>query len=167
MRIEEKEDKLVIVDFNELEAYKIASKIEEDGIRFYERLTEGVRDENIKGRLRFLLEEERKHLIFFKESLYRMQERTEDAFEEDNLLSYIDYAIFQPYQSIDDMADKIDDVKKALRLGVIVEEKSIKFYQACKDNISSAQTESELQNIINEENRHKALLESILNELKK
>ncbi len=42
MKIEEREGKLVIVDFNELEAYKVASKIEKDGIRFYDNLIQKI-----------------------------------------------------------------------------------------------------------------------------
>ena len=74
----------------------------------------------------------------------------------------MDYGIFEPYQSIRDLGDKLDEVKKALKLGVIVEEKSIKFYQACRDNVSSPETKKELQGIIEEEERHKALFEEML-----
>lgn len=163
MKIQERGDKFVIVDFNELEAYKIATKIEKDGIRFYENLCEGIKDEDVKDKMKLLLQEERKHLNLFEDRLYDVRQRVEDSFEEDDLLSYMEYGIFQPYQSIENMGEKIDDVKKALRLGIIVEEKSIKFYQVCNDNVFSSETKKELQGIIEEEKRHKTLFENMIN----
>lgn len=35
MKVEEKNNKLVITDFNEIDAYKIAYKVEKDGLDFY------------------------------------------------------------------------------------------------------------------------------------
>jgi len=163
MKIQERGDKFVIVDFNELEAYKIATKIEKDGIRFYENLCEGIKDEDVKDKMKLLLQEERKHLNLFEDRLYDVRQRVEDSFEEDDLLSYMEYGIFQPYQSIENMGEKIDDVKKTLRLGIIVEEKSIKFYQVCNDNVFSSETKKELQGIIEEEKRHKTLFENMIN----
>ncbi len=165
MKIEEREGNFTIVDFNELEVYKIASKIEKDGLLFYEKLYNEVEDKEVKKRLKFLLCEEEEHLKFFEGCLNNAREKMEDGFENDDLLNYMDYGIFQPYQSIENMGEKINDVKKALRLGIIVEEKSIKFYQACQENISSVETREELQNIIEEEKRHKDLLQNILESL--
>ncbi len=162
MRIEEKDGKLIIVDFNELEAYKVASTIEKDGIRFYENLIRKITDESVKESLAFLLEEENKHLAFFQKHLSRIGQTREDGFEEDDLLNYMEYGIFEPYQSMSAMRDIIDDVTKAIDLGIIVEDRTVKFYQACKAHVLSKTTKEELQHIIDEENRHKKLLEGIL-----
>ncbi|MFC1709033.1 ferritin family protein [Candidatus Omnitrophota bacterium] len=164
MRIEEKEGKLQIVDFNELEAYKIASKIEQDGISFYQNLVNGVKDESARGKLKYLLEEEKKHLNFFQGCLSKAEEKIEDGFEEDDLLKYMDYGIFQPYEHMNQMKDIIDDVAKALDIGIIVEDRTVKFYQACKDKLTSKEARQEIQNIISEEQRHKELLLGMLSE---
>ena len=74
----------------------------------------------------------------------------------------MDYGIFQPYQSMNELPDKIEDINRALRLGIVVEEKSVKFYQSCMDNLSASVTKQEVGNIIEEEKRHKILLESLL-----
>lgn len=162
MKIQEKNDKLQIVDFNELEAYKIASKIEQDGIAFYKNLASGVKDEGAREKLTHLLGEEKKHLSFFQERLSKVEEKIEDGFEEDDLLKYMDYGIFQPYEHMNQMKNIIDDVDKALDIGIIVEDRTVKFYQACKEMISVKEAQQEIQNIINEEEKHKQLLLSML-----
>ena len=162
MKIEEREGKLTIVDFNELEAYKIAAKIEQDGISFYENLANGVKQDGAKEKLEHLLEEEKKHLKFFEWCLSKVEEKLEDGFEEDDLLKYMDYGVFQPYQHMNQMKDIIDDVDKALDIGIIVEDRTVKFYQACKDKITSQEAKKEIQNIIDEEEKHKELLLGML-----
>jgi rubrerythrin len=52
--------------------------------------------------------------------------------------------------------------KKAFKLGVAIEDKSIQFYQACKNSIIAEDTKRELDSIISEEKKHKALFESLL-----
>lgn len=163
MKIQEKNGKLDVVDFNELDAYKIASKIEQDGIAFYKNLANGVKDDAAKKRLEFLLSEEKRHLSFFQDCLSKVEEKAEDGFEDDNLLSFMDYGIFQPYEHMSQMKDVIDDVDKALDIGIIVEDRTVKFYQACKDKLISQDAKQELENIINEEQKHKELLLSMLN----
>ena len=167
MKIQDREDKLVIVDFDEFEAYRIACKIEKDGLRFYEKL--GSRTENTEvGRaMKFLLEEERKHLRFFEDALSRIRRDKEDAAEDNDLLTSMDFGIFQPYQSIAELENMVGDIPKALRLGIAIEDKSIKFYQACSQNVSVDDVKSELTLIIEEEKRHKDLLNRQLADLLK
>ena len=78
------------------------------------------------------------------------------------MFNYLDYGVFKPYQDLNNMADKISDVKSTLRLGIIIEDKSIKFYQACSQKVASGETKIGLQDIIKEEARHKILLEDLL-----
>jgi len=162
MKIQDEQGKLQIVDFNELEAYKIASKIEKDGISFYRNLVNGIKDKGAREKIQYLLSEEKKHLSFFEDCLSKAGEDTEDGFEDDDLLSYMDYGIFQPYKHINQMKDIIDDVDKALDIGIIVEDRTVKFYQACKDKVTAKAAQKELQNIIDEEEGHKELLLNML-----
>jgi len=162
MKIEEKEGKLIVTDFNEIEAYRIASKIEKDGIGFYEKLSSAAKNKELKNALRFLLQEEKKHLKFFEDCLTKLRQEKEDVWEDDDLLTSLDYGIFQPYQSIEQLENILRDAGKALRLGLIIEEKSIKFYEICREKISGLQAKKEISYIIDEENRHKQLLEDVL-----
>lgn len=161
MKIEEHEGKLRVVDFNELDAYKIACKIEKDGAWFYNKLLGVVDASAAKQVLTFLIEEEKKHLKFFEQCLSGARQSREDRFEEDDLLSSMNFGIFEPYQSIEELENMFPDSGKALKLGIIVEEKSIKFYEACQGQVSSEETRREIANIIEEEKKHKALLESL------
>ena len=167
MKIQEKKDTLVIVDFDEFEAYRIACKIEQDGLQFYEKLAGKAENSGVSQTLNFLLGEERKHLKFFEDSLSRIRNEKEDSAEDNDLLTSMDFGIFQPYQSIAELEDTVKDMPKALRLGVAIEDKSIKFYQACSGNISSAETKNGLALIIGEERKHKDLLETLLKVLVK
>ncbi|MEW6170166.1 MAG: ferritin family protein [Candidatus Omnitrophota bacterium] len=159
-----KNNELIITDFNELEAYKVASKIEQDGIEFYQELSKTLKNNKVtQDKISFLLQEEKKHLKFFQERLFEIRKNIEDNFEEDDLLKYMDYGIFNTFKDIATLTKKIDDIKKALGLGVAVEEKSIKFYEICKNNVSAQNTKKEIDKIIEEEKKHKALFESLLN----
>ena len=162
MRIEERGNDLVIVDFNEIEAYKIARKIENEGINFYKKLVANAGNDETRKKFRFLLNEEYKHLEFFQERIQLLEGKDGEGFEEDDLLTCFDYGIFQPYKSIRDLPDYIDDVKKALRLGLIVEENSIKFYKQCCEQVSNDKVKAELLMIAEEENQHRKLIESII-----
>lgn len=162
MKIDEIKDEFVITDFNTLEAYKIACKIEKDGIDFYEGILRNEKNEDSRKELGILIQEEKEHLKFFDNCLLKIRQRTGDGFEEDDLLNYMDYGVFQPYQSISGLASKISDAKKTLRLGILIEEKSMKFYQACRERVSSSEVQRELSNIIEEEKRHKMCFEDML-----
>ncbi len=165
MRIEEKGGEFVIVDFDELEAYKIARKIERDGLNFYKKLLEKAVEEKTKKALAFLIEKEREHLNFFGDRLSEIREKKDDSFEEDDLLGTIDYGIFQPYQSMEQLEKALDDPRKALRLGLIVENHSIKFYKSCRDKVTSEKTKEEMTRIIEDECEHKAQVEGMLGKL--
>jgi len=100
MKIEDKEGKLVVVDFDEFEAYRIAVKVEYDGIRFYDVFALSVDDPELKRVVGVLLAEERKHLAFFEGCIDRLRREKDDLSEDDSLLNSMDFGIFEPYQSM-------------------------------------------------------------------
>ena len=163
--VEEESGNLVITDFDEMEAYRIACKIEEDGIEFYKRLADKIIIDKTKQIIAFLLSQEEKHLKFFLECLSRLREKKEDLSEEIDLLSSMDYGIFQPYQSIAELDNILNQPRRALKLGIVIENNSIKFYAACKNNISSQEAKKRVALIILEETKHREILEDALNHL--
>jgi rubrerythrin len=165
MKIEEKGSKLVVVDFDEFDAYRISCKIEKDGIRFYRKLSESVNNAEAKNILEFLMDEEKKHLRFFEDCIASLRESGEDESEDDDLISEIDFGVLQPYQGIIELEKAMTDVQKGLRLGIVVEEKSIQFYGACQQEISAADAKMQIGRIIEEEKRHKDLLERMARNL--
>jgi rubrerythrin len=165
MKIEEKDGSFIITDFNESEAYKIASKIEEDGISFYSQVLAQTQNPQVKEKVQYLLEEEKKHLKFFQKRLYEISESKCDANDEDNLLSYMEYEVFKPFREAKDLPESIKDAKTALNIGIIAENSSINFYLALKEQVSSFETKEELAQIIEEEKRHREIFERLLSEL--
>lgn len=109
-----------------------------------------------------MIEQENDHLKFFQDCLFELRKGQEDENEDDDLLEAMEFGIFQPYKSIQDLEKILTQPKEALKLGVIVEEKSIKFYESCRDKVSSLSVKQHLSSIIDEEKKHKALIESVL-----
>lgn len=162
MKIEEKDGKLVITGFNEFEVYRIAIAIEEDGVQFYGKLSQATSKSKVKETLEFLKKEEMRHASIFEQLLQEMRDRGEDRAEDNDILNSIDFGIFKPYQSLQELQSVLTDTPKAIKLGLIIEKKSIVFYQACKKRISSKKVADELKVIIKEEQQHKAILERML-----
>lgn len=151
MRIEEKGGRLVVVDFDDVEACKIACRIERDGIAFYEGLAGRSAGSGARRALGELAREERDHLDFFRGELERLRAEKEDRFEEDDLMDSLDYGVFQPYR---DLAEALDSPAKALRLAQLVEERTVHFYEACRARVGSGAARRELGRIIEEERAH-------------
>jgi len=164
MKIEEKGGNFVITDFDEFEVYRIACRIEKDGIDFYRRLSGATGDIKTKEALEFLLSEESKHLGFFEDCLTQMRQKGEDPSEDNDLIEAMEYGVFQPYQQMSKLESVVKDPAKAMRLGIAIEDKSIKFYSACREKVSSAETRGGLKKIIEEEEKHRELFTSIVNQ---
>lgn len=162
MKLAIENNEIVISDFSAIEAYKIACAIEKDGLSFYKRLREDERNVEVMQSLDFLIDEENRHLAVFEARLAELRNQSEEDFEDDDLFACIDYGIFEPYENIDNLAEYLDDISKALRLGIKSEDKAISFYKACLKDVSSSEAKEELEKIIKEEIKHKKILEEIL-----
>lgn len=161
MRIQEKNGNFVITDFNDMEAYKIACKIEEDGVFFYKKILDKTKNKESKRILNALINEEEKHLRFFEELLFKLEESGENSWEGDDLLSEMDYGIFKPYDNAKAIDSILDNPEEIVKLAILIEDKSIKFYDYCKDNIKNKNAKKEISSIISEENGHKKLIKEI------
>ena len=95
----------------------------------------------------------------------RVKRGIDDPFEDDDLLEHLNYPVFRPYTSIGDLHEVLKDAKKAIRLGIIIEENSEKFYHACMERVSDENAKEEFSRIIEEEQKHKLLLEDIIAKL--
>lgn len=165
MRIEELDGKLEVVDFNEFQAYRIACTIEKDGVQFYEKLLSKIERPELKETFEYLIREEKEHVKFFENCLNQLREKNEELSEDDDLLSSIDFGIFRPFKDETELEKIINDIPKVLSLGVIIENKTISFYKACMENVSSDNTKKELANIVAEETKHKEKLLEIVDSL--
>ncbi len=162
MKIENKNSILTVTDFDEIEAYIVACKIEQDGIDFYKKLLEKSRDPKVKGALDFLLKEEEKHLKLFANAFHAIKEQADSDYDEDDLLTSKDYGIFHPFADYNDSEKIVNNTKKAFSLGILIEHNSIEYYTICKKNVSGLKVKKEIENIIEEEKRHKLLFKKLL-----
>ena len=165
MRIEEKDGAFVIVDFNEMEAYKIACKIEKDGIVFYEDLIQTSKDDATRQALEILLKEEKKHFSFFDTAIFDLRE-SEWYEKEDDLIDAMDYGIFPDHANEIDAEKFVSSPEKALGLGIVMENRSIQFYEACREKVCSEKAKEKISLIIDKEQEHKDILKKILKDMK-
>jgi len=170
MTIEEKNGELTITDFNELEAYVIAGRIEEDGIAFYTALASVEKDPEARKAFEFLADQEREHRAFFQKCEARMRERMEvdnREFEEDDLLSEIDYGIFDFFLDTETIASLAADLPRSLRLAIEVEKRSVAFYNECRKQVSLDTVQDSLTRIIGEEEAHRRRFEALLHSVER
>ncbi|MDP2938622.1 MAG: ferritin family protein [Candidatus Omnitrophota bacterium] len=162
MKIDYLEGKIRITDFNSIEAYKIARKIESEGIEFYGKLLKQNFDEATNEIMKFLLLEEKAHLKLFEEKLLEAKQNLDDGFEEDSIFDYVDTKVFYPFNAVASLNEALTNKEKAIRLGVKIENNSISFYEACLLNTKEQQTKKDLRWLIGEENKHLLKLQGLL-----
>lgn len=169
MNVKKEGEKFVITDFSEFEAYKIAAKLEKDGTGFYTYLADKTKDGEAKKLYEFLSEEERKHLQFFQDHLDKLKQEKEDTtdYADNNLINLMDTGVFPSYRMLSIMSEDAYDEKEALQFALDVEVKSVNYYRACLEHITSGDTQKALMDIIEEETRHKELLENAQKTLSK
>jgi rubrerythrin len=162
MKIDYSKGRMEIADFNSLEAYKIARRMEKDGITFYQRLQAGNFSPEVSRAVGFLLQEEKKHLKLFEDKIFEIRKDTEDGFEDEALVDLLDSKVFAPFNSLQNLDKYLTDKNKALKLGIAIEKNSISFYQACLVNAQNSQARKDLELLTKEENAHLAILENLL-----
>jgi hypothetical protein len=95
MRVDiDKNGVLAISDFAAAQAYKIAIRMEENGIAFYTDLLRLIKDDGVRRELTFLVGEEEAHRVTFLDFLNQEKEEGIDTFEEDDIVSYIHSKVF-------------------------------------------------------------------------
>jgi rubrerythrin len=159
MKIEYKGDEIIISEFKPLEAYKIARKLEAEGINFYKALIETIQDSAVKRSLELLLSEEKWHLETFEKKIGEIS----GPFEETAVVDEIDTKVFSFPDKPLDLASVVKDRKRAFELGMLMEKRSISFFEACRDKTSDASTKKAFEEIIKEEERHLGLLKEMYN----
>ncbi|MCK5706419.1 MAG: ferritin family protein [Candidatus Aureabacteria bacterium] len=160
MQVEEKNGEILITDFNELEAYKISRKVENDGLEFYKEMLKSSDNPKTSEILQILVDEEKKHLKYFENSIFKLRENVEEQFEDDDLMDFADTGIF-PSNDQQELSKLMNDPKKVLEVGMVMEMRSINLYKSFQENVSDENTKSELQNIIDEELKHKELIKGL------
>ena len=149
MKVRDNGEEIQIYDFNAVEAYRIARKLEKEGIGFYKKLIGAVKDPKVKEVLIYLLDEERDHLQLFEKMLER---EDPDALDDSgkNILDILDTKVFNLPKS-EEIATDFD---KALQLGITIEKRSLAFFLEMLKHTESEEGKNGLKKIIGEEKKH-------------
>ncbi len=159
--VADKNGKITLHDFSSPQAYKIAVKMEEDGIAFYAGLVKQVKDEEARREIGFLIEQEREHQRTFRNLLDREKEGAGDDFEEDDIVQYLKSKVFDASQE-PKAAKKADHHHTSLEEALNMERRSIVFYEGCLARTTQEDARQAFLKIIEEEKRHLAKFTELL-----
>jgi len=158
MKVEYRGDEVVISDFSQLEAYKMARRLEMEGINFYNLLKSASRDPGTKAAIDALLAEEHKHLKFFEAKA----EELAGPFEEDSVVDEVDTGVFSSLGEPGYLSVVVNDRVKAIELGVLFENRSASFFEACMASASDLSAKGAFSDVIKEERGHAESLKELL-----
>lgn len=150
-----KKGEIYISDFSSVQAYKIAVKTEASGIVFYNDLRKKAAEGAVRRELEALIREEETHRGVFESLLDEERGREGDAFEEDDIVSFMKVPVFDPAEE-EAEAKRIKSGHTALEEARLLEERSIAFYEQCLQATKNPNAKKAFQNIIGEEKRHLA-----------
>lgn len=151
-----KED-IIISGFDELEALKIAMKIETDGEKYYKSVLAKTSDERMKRTFKRLAEDEGTHFLKFK-GLFEVELRRRgidpaSVDTEEGIFTYMDSGIFSKDAEAKTVRDAVLDAQ-------IVELRSILFYNTILKNTKNEGSRQALNEIIEQERMHLNILKS-------
>lgn len=159
MKIEYKGDEIIISDFKPVEAYKIARRLEVEGIGFYNLFLSGpaAKSDDTRKAIESLIAEEKKHFALFNQKVEEMA----GPFEEDSVVDEVDTKVFGTYDEPADLVSIVKDRKKTLQVGMLFEKRSINFFKICLEKTTDASTKSAFGEIIKEEEKHFQILKDM------
>lgn len=162
MRVDFSGDEIKIFDFDEVEAYKIARKMEQDGIYYYSRMKEEALKPEIRDVIEMLLADEREHLRLFEEKVDELSRRHQAPDEGEDLVDIVDSRVMDVLKDSKQIADILCDPQEALRLGIQIERRSIAFYDEILQTTRDESGRESLKDLIDEEREHVKKLEGLL-----
>jgi rubrerythrin len=149
MRIKDTGEEIQVYDFNAVESFKIARKLEKEGIDFYKKLLGTIKDPKVKEVLIYLLNEENDHLQLFEKMIESEDPEALDDSEED-ILDIVDTGVF----TLPKDKELAADLDKALQFGINIEKKSLAFYLEIMKYTEREEGKNALKKIIGEEKKH-------------
>ena len=149
MKIKGIGEEIQIYDFNAKEAFKVAHRLESEGISFYKKILDTANDPKVKEVLNYLLEEEKDHLQLFEKMIEGEDPEPLDDTGED-ILDIVGTGVFTLPKDEEIPAD----FDKAIQLGINIEKRSLAFYLEVAKHTESKEGKSALKKIIEEERKH-------------
>ncbi|MBI5118408.1 ferritin family protein [Candidatus Poribacteria bacterium] len=151
-----------IFDFDELEAYRIARKIEEDGIYYYSRMKEEMLKPEIRNVIEMLLKDERNHLDLFERRIEELAAKHDVVDEGETLADIVDSKVMDVLSDSERVADILCNPQEAIRLGMSVEKRSIAFYGQILQSTQDKTGKATIEELIEQEKEHLRKLEGFL-----
>ena len=149
--------------FNSSEIYQFAIKIEENGEKFYRRMTEKLDDPKVKELFTFLANEEVNHKRTFEKMLSKFEDYTPvESYPGEYfayLKAYADNLVFG-FNKFDDDISKIEDAVSAVQFAIGKELDTIMYFQEMKNIVPKSEL-NRINAIINEERKHVVKLSEI------
>jgi len=147
------------------EILAIAERIEENGVRYYERAAEIVLDPKAQEMLLSLADMEREHARTFAAMRREHAEReappsaaAPDSDAVKYLRSIADGFLFQPSEDPAEALDERIAVREVLRRAITAEKESIALYVGLREAVASDADRHRVERIIREEMGHAAML---------
>ena len=162
MKVDFSGDEIKIYNFDELEAYKIARKLEEDGIFYYSRMKEEVLKPTIRDVVEILISDERKHLSVFEEKVEELSRKHKVLDDGETLPDIVDSHVMDVLKDTDRVAGILCNPQEALKLGISVERRSIAFYNEILRNTHDESGRAAIEELIADEQKHVERLEGLV-----
>jgi rubrerythrin len=149
--------------FEPSEIYQFAIRIEENGEKFYRKMSQKLHDDKVKELFTFLANEEVKHRNTYEEMVSKIEKY--EPFESfpgeyfAYLRAYADEKIFSP-KKLDEKMTEVKDSLSAVEFAMERELDSILYYQEMEKFVPENQRKS-IEGIIEEERKHYVKLSEI------
>ena len=164
MKVDFSGDEIKIFDFDELEAYRIARKMEQDGLYYYSRMKEEVHQPEIRRVIEMLIEDERDHLNLFERKIEGLAREHGVDDEGETLADIVDSKAMDVLKDTARVAEILCDPHEALRLGASVERRSIAFYREILRSTEDSAGKAAIEELIEQEQDHLQKLKELLGE---
>lgn len=162
MRVDFSGEEISIFDFDELEAYKIGRKLEEDGIYYYSRMKEEVLNPDIRDVIQMLLRDERKHLSMLEGKIEELSIKRDEPDDEETLLDILNSEVTDILKNSDYVTNILCNPQEALKLGAVMEKHSIDFYTNILKNTQDESGRAAIKELIQEEEKHMEKIQKLI-----
>lgn len=150
--------------FSASEVFDIAIQLEENGERFYRQAVLHATDEDVKGLLIWLAEQEMHHREAFVAMKSDVKRAPEDRWAEEASGAILQSAMGEHGFSLDEVDfSTIPDEAALLKVAIGFEKDGILFYELIRSFVDDVDTLMQLDRIIQEERSHVRLFEERLN----
>jgi rubrerythrin len=160
MSIEKQEPRWNLRNHELEDIFQIAVAIEQGGYDFYSRVIDASDNPRVKNRLKYLRDEEVRHKEFFSEQLKKRGVSTDHKISQ-KLQKILEEEFLKPIEKLY-ASKKITKNDEVLKFGVDLEQKTIDLYISIKENQNDSALIRSLDQIIEEEKKHKRKLNIIL-----